>query len=43
MKTYEGLGKPYVFGCFQGVEKGYIGNKWVNNQYLARINILKIN
>ena len=22
-----------VFGCFQGVEKGYIGKKWVNASF----------
>ena len=33
--------KLTVFWCFQGVEKGYIGNKWVNSKtnYLAIIAI----
>ena len=29
-----------VFCCFQGVEKGCIGNEWVNQKALAKQNVL---
>ena len=31
LKTYE---KLTIFWCFQGVEKGYTGNEWVNSQLI---------
>ena len=33
---------PWFFWCFQGVEKGCIGNKWVNHIYINVEEVQKI-